>query len=516
MPMPAKEFVVGVDIGTMGSKGVLVDSEGSICGEHFVAHDINVIKPGWVEQDPELCYWRDFKEIVQYLMKTTRISSQDIAGVGISGLFPDVVAIDRSGQPVRPCITYMDRRAGKECDWVRENIGAEKVFQVSGNTVDPYFAGNKILWYMHNEPANYAKTWKILNADKYVIMKLAGEAVIDHSIGPLFSPLFDYRKKSWSEEMCQATDVDVEKLPKAYASHQKIGEITPEAERETGLAKGTPVIAGGGDAIQSLLSVGGLDDGESCFMYGTTGCWVIVQDEPKFDPRLINTCYTVPGKYVSFGGMITTGALVKWFRDQFGQVEKQVGESLDVSPYRILDLQAEKVPAGCDGLVVLPYFMGERTPIWEPSARGMIFGLTLYHTRAHIYRALLEASGYGLKQHMEVAKSAGIKVKNMTAVDGGARSRIWRQIISDITDFPQLYAARAAGAPFGDAFLAGVSVGVFRSFEQIKTVSEVKEEVIPNKALHEVYARLYHVYLQLYPHTREEAREIHSISSKVC
>ncbi|WP_455364319.1 FGGY-family carbohydrate kinase, partial [[Eubacterium] cellulosolvens] len=464
--MPSEEYLLGVDIGTLGSKGVLINSEGKIQAEYFVEHNLNIIKPGWVEQDPETCYWKDFKEIVSHFLKSG-INPKDIASIGTSSLTPDVTPIDQKGDPVRACIIYMDRRAQKECNWVRDHIKEEEVFRISGNTIDSYFAGYKILWYLRNESENYRKTWKILNANGYITSKLTGEAAIDYWTASQFSPLFDYRRGKWAADMCSSLGIEEDRLPRLYNSDQVIGEVTSEAERITGLAKSTPVIATGYDGVQSLFSVGALDQGETAFMYGTTGCWMVVQDTPRFDPRFINASNPIEGKYVIFGGMATTGALVKWFKDQFGRLEEQMGHTLTVNPYQILDLEAGKSPTGSGGLVILPYFMGERTPIWDPTAKGMIFGLTLSHTRADVFRAILEAAGYGLRQHMEIAESVGIKYSKMIAVNGGAKSRLWRQIMSDITGFPQQYVADAPGAPFADAFMAGVGVKIFTRLSDI-------------------------------------------------
>ena len=510
--MPGEEYLLGFDVGTLGSKGLLINREGTVAAEYYVEHNVNIIRPGWVEQDPITCYWRDFIEIVQVLLKISRIDPRDIRCIGTSGLTPGLLAIDRDLKPIRPCIIYMDRRAQNECTWVKEHIGEEEIFRVGGNTIDPYFAGYKILWYLRNEPGNYNRTWKILNPNGCITSRLTGEAGIDHWTASQFSPLYDYRKGKWSECMCQELGIDPDKLPELYDSEDIVGEVTREAARDTGLAKGTPVVATGYDGVQSLFSVGALNDGESAFMYGTTGCWMIVQDEPRFDHRFINASNPSAGKYVILGGMATTGALVRWFRDQFGHLEMNMGRSIGVSPYEILDLEAEKVPPGSCGLVTLPYFMGERTPIWDPAAKGMIFGLTLSHTRAHVYRALLESTGYGLKHHMDIAKSVGIRFSRMIAVNGGAKSRLWRQIVSDITGSPQEYVSMAPGAPFADAYVAGMGVGVFKSLSDIKGFIEVDEIVMPDPRHYSLYSKLYEIYLKLYKNTREEAEKLHLIS----
>lgn len=510
--MSGKEFLLGLDIGTMGSKGVIINRDGEVVSDFFMEHDINILRPGWVEQDPEKCYWGDFKTIVDVLLKRSRIDPGNIVAVGISSLAPDAAPIDSDGNPIRPCIIYMDRRAQAECQWVKDEIGEEKIHRITGNAVDPYFAGYKILWYMRNEPENYKRTWKILNADKYVIYKLTENPIIDYTNAVIFAPFFDFLKKSWSDEVINKLGFDKDKLPDAYEPSAVVGEITSKAAKETGLAEGTPVIAGAPDAMQSFLSVGGTEPGDSVFMYGTTGCWGLITDKPNLDPRLVNSYYAVPGTYISVAGMIAVGALVRWFRDQFGAYEKQVENMTGVSAYKLLDLQAEKIPPGSDGLVVLPYFMGERTPIWDPKARGIIFGLTLFHTRAHIYRALLEAAGYGLKHHMDIALSMGLKFKRLVAVNGGAKSRLWRQIVTDIVNFPQEYVSKVLGAPYGDAFLAGVGVGLYKDVNEIRNMVKIDEVTHPDPKASEIYSRLYEVYMKLYEDTKEEAWKVSEIS----
>ena len=241
----------------------------------------------------------------------------------------------------------------------------------------------------------------------------------------------------------------------------------------------------------------------SVFMYGTTGCWGIITSKPVIDPRLINSFYLGDDKYISLAGMVTTGALVRWFRDEFGTVELDVEKAAGISAYSILDREAEKIPPGSEGVIILPYFMGERTPIWDPKARGVIFGLTLYHTKAHVYRAVLESAGYALKQHIEIIKELGIPVKRVIAVNGGARSKLWRQIISDITGLSQQYIAEAPGAPYGDAFLAGVASGVFEDMTQIRRHVRIAEETKPNEENSRKYEKLYEVYKELYPRLME-------------
>ncbi|MDK2784816.1 MAG: ribulokinase [Bacillota bacterium] len=509
------QYLLGFDVGTSGSKGVIVTLDGRVVATASAEHGVDVPRPAWAEQDPEAVYWGDFKKIVKKMLADSRVNPQEIAGIGVSGLTPDMAPVDREGKAVRPCIIYMDRRATAECDWAKEHLGEGKIFEVSGNAVDPYFAGYKMMWYARHERENYERTWKMLNSHAYIIFKLTGEAVIDYGVAGLTAPLFDIKNLKWSEEMCAACGIDMEKLPKPYPAHEVVGTVSDVAAKETGLAMGTPVIAGGGvDASCSAFSVGMIEPGTSACMYGTTHCWQIALSEPKFDPRFINFPHVYPGAYVALAGLGTTGAIIRWFRDQFGQVEKETEAKLGVSAYKILDMEAQQIPPGSDGLVLLPYFMGERTPIWDPYARGVFFGLSLYHTRAHLYRAIMEGIGYGLAHHAEVARELGIMPERVVAVDGGASSPLFRQIVTDIMNVPQDYMAKVAGAPVADAFLAGVGVGIYKDFREIKKWITFTESNEPNPAATAVYRKLYGVYRRLYEKTADEMHFIARLEEK--
>jgi len=501
------EYLIGVDIGTLGSKGIIIDSGGNIISQQFVEHDIKILKPGWVEQNSEV-FWNDFKIIVKFLIEHAKINPERIAAVGISGLVPDVVPVDDSGNPIRDCIIYMDRRAVKEAEWVKNIMDEERIYDVSGNAIDPYFAGYKCLWFQRNEPHNYLKTWKILDGSKYVVYKLTSREVLDYATGPLFAPFFNIRSKTWDRKTLNILNFDVEKLPDIVSPIDIIGEVTKNASIETGLPEGCKVIAGGPDYQFSAFSAGLTSPGDTMIMYGTTGLLAIVLDRPLFDPRLVNSLYILPNRYMSFGGMATTGALVRWFRDQFGFLEKEVERLTGINAYNLLDAEASSIPPGSDGVVILPYFMGERTPIWDPTARGVIIGLTLYHTRGHIYRALLESTGYALKQHLEIAKELGISIKRVVAVNGGAKSPLWRGIVSDIIGLPQQYISTTMGAPYGDAFLSGVAVKIFDKPEDINNFIKVDEETNPNIKNSTIYAKFYDVYSKLYPSLKDYMRKL--------
>lgn len=257
----AGKYLMGYDVGTTGSKGVIIDQDGTVLASKVMEHGVSVPRPAWAEQDAEEIYWGEFKIIARQLLAEARIDPKDIAGIGVSGLTPDIVPVDREGNAIRPCIIYMDRRAVDECQWTMEKFG-DKVFEISGNIADPYFAGYKAMWFARNEKDRYQQTWKMLNSHAFIILKLTGEAVVDHGVAGLTAPFFDQKKLQWSEEMVEGCGIDMAKLPTPYAAHQVVGTVRRKAAEETGLAEGTPVVAGGGvDASASAFSVGMVDPG---------------------------------------------------------------------------------------------------------------------------------------------------------------------------------------------------------------------------------------------------------------
>ncbi|HHW92089.1 MAG TPA: FGGY-family carbohydrate kinase [Firmicutes bacterium] len=501
--MPGR-YLLGYDIGTMGSKGVIIDQDGTVLASKTMEHGVSVPRPAWAEQDAEEIYWGEFKLIARQLLAEARIDPKEIAGIGVSGLTPDIVPVDREGNAIRPCIIYMDRRAVAECQWTMDKFG-DKVFEISGNIADPYFAGYKAMWFARNEKERYQQTWKMLNSHAFVILKLTGEAVVDHGVAGLTAPFFDQKKLEWSGEMVEGCGLDMAKLPQPYAAHEVVGTVRRQAAEETGLAEGTPVIAGGGvDASASAFSVGMVDPGDSACMYGTTHCWQIVLPEPKFDNRFINFPHIVPGSYVALAGLGTSGAIIKWYRDNFGVLEKEVEEKRGISAYKLLDLEAARVPKGSDGLVLLPYFMGERSPIWDPKARGVFFGLSLYHTRGHMFRAIMEGIGFALEHHAEILREQGLMPERIVAVDAGASSDLFRQIITDIMNTPQDYMAKVAGAPVANAFLAGMGVGIYKDFSQIRDWVQYDKTNEPDPKSQAVYRKLYQVYRNIYEKTKDD------------
>ncbi|WP_448536371.1 FGGY-family carbohydrate kinase [Pseudothermotoga sp.] len=500
-------YLLGTDIGTQGTKTVLVDEKGIVLAEASREYDVITPKPNWAEQWPDVWVKAVF-ETVKEVVEKANVPRKQIAGIAISGLYGGSgVPVDKNMQPLRPCLIWMDRRAVKETEWVKKNVPKEQIFSITGNYVDSYFGFTKIMWIRNNEPEIWKKIYKFVTPKDYVIYKMTNQLVIDYSSAGNLGGVFDIRKLTWSKEMCDVLGIPIEYLPERIVkSSDVVGKICKEASELCGLLEGTPVVAGGIDAPVAQLSAGALQEGEHVAMVGTSTCWGTVHDGSKLAFGLVSYPYVVydTERIYTFGGSATTGALARWFKEQFAESETVVGERMGISAYQLLDQEVKGIPAGSDGIIVLPYFMGERSPIWDPSARGVIFGTTLYHKRAHIYKAFMEAGAYALRHNIEAGLNAGLKLNDECWIVGGvARSSVWVQIFADVTGFKMRQVASLVEAPFGDAFLAGLGTGVIDKPERIKEWVKYREPVEPRSENKKVYDKYYEIYLQLYERTKD-------------
>lgn len=499
----AAEYLLGIDIGTSGSSGAIVDRDLNTVATAEVTHGTSVPRPGWAEHDADEIWWGDFKRLSGDLLDRVDVEPGDIAGVGVSALHTNMLPVDENGTPLRPAILYgVDTRTRAEIDALNDRIGEDRIFEVCGNRLTFQSVGPKILWYKRNEPGNFERTDKILDATGYVVYRLTGNYTIDNANASFFHPLFDLSELAWDDEMFEAVGLSTDLLPEPGWATEIAGTVTGPAAEATGLAEGTPVIVGTGDSIASLVGVAAVEDGDAIFMYGTTGVIYTTLDSEVRSPDLWSFPHCLEDKYVLGGGMATAGAVVRWFANEFGSEERQRAADRDSDPYELLDRQAAEVPPGSDGLVVLPYFSGERTPMNDAGARGAFFGLTLSHTRAHLYRAVLEGVGYGFRHHLEAMAEVGVSPEPVTAIGGGAGSPLWRQIVSDITGVTQEYVANPVGSPLGDAYLAGLGTGVFEDLDAIRETTSATDRTTPDADRTATYDGYYSVYRDLYPQTR--------------
>jgi len=497
-------YLIGTDIGTSGTKSVLMDTKGRILAQALREYDVLTPKPLWAEQWPDI--WVDaVKRSIRTAVTQAGVNPEDVAGICISGLYGGSgIPLDEQMKPVRPCLIWMDRRATQEQAWVEKNIGIEQIYEISHSGTDPYYGYTKILWVKHNEPDHWKRIKLFLPPNAYAIYKLTGEVAIDYSSAGNIGGIFDIRRRYWSEELLNKMGIPLSMMPARLAeSSEVVGGLTSEASEELGLAPGTPVCAGGVDCVVATLGMGVFDAGHYAVAIGTSMCAAYVHKEPLSGKELIEMPYVKDAKALSysFGGAATAGALIKWFRDNFAGLEKQNEFAGEKNAYRQLDEEAEKIPAGSEGVLVLPYFMGERSPVWDTDAKGVIYGLSLAHSRAHVYRAFLEAVAYSLRHAIE---SAGGTVGDTILVAGGVvKSRLWRQIIADVTGKNIVCPQNDVEANLGDVILAGVGTSVL-TWDDARQWQVLDEKIMPNPGMRNTYNRCYAKYRSLYHSLQSE------------
>jgi xylulokinase len=487
---------LGVDIGTFETKGVIVDQDGRIIASASRAHRMLVPRPGWAEHRPQEDWWDDFVFVTRQMLAESRVQPSSIAAVGTSAIGPCMLPVDRDGAPLMNAVLYgIDVRAAEEIEDLTRRIGTERLIAACGNALTSQSVGPKILWLKRHRPEIFAGTHKILTSTSYLVHRLTGRFVIDHYSAASSSPLYLPDRLAYSDAL--ANDIiELDRLPEPAWTTEIAGTVTSGAAEETGLAAGTPVIVGTIDAAAEALSVGVARPGDMMLMYGSTIFIIEITPRRITDIRLWYAPWLFPGQHASMSGLATSGTLTHWFREQFAR-------ELDPSTAIVtLTEEAEKSPPGAKGLVILPFFSGERTPIHDPQAKGMIFGLNLTHARGDLFRALLEGIACGTNHMFETYAEAGQEPAAIYAVGGGTRNRVWAQATSDISDRPQIVRQKTIGASYGDALLAAIAVGDAK-IADIENWNPVASKFTPNPALRDRYATLYRIFRDLYPATRK-------------
>ena len=482
------ELFLGVDIGTSASYGVITDNKGKILASSRVPHDVSMPHPGWVEQDAEGIWWKDFLEIVTALLKMPGIAAADIKALGISAICPCVLPIDKTGKPLRPGILYgIDSRAGAEIKQLEERIGKEEIFKMTGQHLSSQSCCPKILWIKNNEPDVYSKTACFLTAQGYLVYKLTGNFTLDFYDGMAYAPLYDIHKRRW-DPTYQNEITEITKLPELIWTTGIAGKITSQAAELTGLASGTPVICGTADALSEAVSVGVHKDGDMMMMYGSSNFFIFRTNKLLPQENTWASYFVTPKEeHVLAGGMTSAGNLFKWLKETFPGRDFPQWEALS----------AESSP-GAGGLTLLPYFAGERTPINNPRAKGVLFGITLRSSPGDVYRAFQEALAYGVRHNIEALKEKGIQAKRIFAIGSISRSNQLLQIISDISGCPQLIPKEKAGASYGDAFMAALGSGFIDDISEITRWVNYEQEIIPRNDHRDVYEEGFARYKDLY------------------
>ena len=490
-------ITLGVDIGTFESKGVLVDGSGQILASASRPHQMIVPRPGWAEHRAMEDWWGDFVFITKALLAKAQISPEAIKAIATSAIGPCMLPLDADNEPLMNGVLYgVDTRASSQIDQLDQSVGADVILQRCGNALTSQSVGPKILWLRQNRPDLWDKTARLVTSTTYLTLRLTGETVIDHYTAANFSPLYDIAAQDWCFDLADICRPD--QLPRLMWSNEIAGHVTEAAARETGLAVGTPVTCGTIDAAAEAVSVGVAAPGDMMMMYGSTIFIVEIAAKRLTDPRLWHAPWLFPGLHSAMGGLATSGTLTHWLRDQFAR------DLPRETAFATLADEAMASPKGAKGLICLPYFSGERTPIHDPMAKGAFFGLNLTHTRGDMYRAALEGIAAATRHITETYAQAGSPPQRILAVGGGTKNAVWMQATSDMTGLDQQVCRVTSGAAYGDAFLAALALGAVQQGD-IAIWNPVADTV---KAGPQVYDRQYALFRRLYDQTRDIAHDL--------
>ncbi len=492
-----ERYVLGVDVGTGGTRALVINEAGQVVNSATQEHaPFTSPDTGWAEQHPD-DWWRAAQLAIRKVLTLHSLAGRRIACVGFSGQMHGAVMLDAAGNVVRPALIWCDVRTQKQCNDLNERIGAARLIQLTCNAALTNFTLTKLLWVRQNEPQNWKRVRSIMLPKDYVRFRLTGEKATDvaDASGTL---MLDVSRRQWSKEVLQAVELDSSLLPTLFESPDICGKVSAEAAAATGLAAGTPVVAGAGDQAAGAIGMGVVAPGAVSATIGTSGVVFAATDRPALDPegRLHTFCHAIPGRWHVMGVTQAAGLSLRWFRDRFGTAIP----GTDADPYELLIGEATKAPAGSGGLLWAPYLMGERTPHLDPEARGVLAGITASHTRAHVIRAILEGVAFSLKDTLSIFEEMNVPVGSIRLGGGGARAPLWRQIQADVYGHEVEIVEAEEGAAYGAAILAGVGVQMWPSVDAAcESVVRVSQRVLPVPADVATMQERYAVYSRIYP-----------------
>ena len=498
-------FIIGIDIGTSGTKTVLFDEAGAVIASKTIEYPLYQPKNGYAEQDPE--DWANAAvNTIKAVMAESGVKKEDVKGIGLSGQMHGLVMLDKDNNVIRKSIIWCDQRTADEVAEMNAKLGEKKLIEITANPALTGWTAAKILWVKNKEPENYEKCRHILLPKDYIRFILTGEYATEVSDASGMQ-LLDVPNRCWSDEVISALGLDKSMLGKVYESCEVTGRLTKKMAELTGLCEGTIVVGGAGDNAAAAVGTGVVEDGKAFTTIGTSGVVFAHTSKISIDPkgRVHTCCAAVPNSWHVMGVTQGAGLSLKWFRDNFCSAEEETAKYMGVDEYYLMDKEAATVSIGANRLLYLPYLMGERTPHLDPNARGVFFGLSAMHTKKEMLRAVMEGVSYSLRDCVEVFKQMSISVSDMMACGGGGTSPLWRQMLADLYACPVKTAASKEGPALGVALLASVGAGIYSSVPEackavVKT-DKVQEPVAENVPQYEKYYRL---YTEIYPKLKEQ------------
>ncbi len=480
------EVLLGIDIGTSACKVALFDVTGNVLAQTNVPYALYYPQPGWVEQDPDE-WWAAICRGIRQVVEQSGVAPGEIAGIGVDGQSWSCIPVDRDGNCLARTPIWMDTRANQICQDVKSGIGFERIFGTAGNDFLPSYSTPKMLWFKSERPEVYEKTYKFLQSNSYIVYRLTGVMSQELSQGYGIH-FFDMKTCTYDAELADLLGLSTDLVPELYECDAVVGGVTAEAAGQTGLTAGIPVVAGGLDAACGTLGAGVYLPGQTQEQGGQAGGMSICLDEAKAHPKLILSPHVVPGLWLLQGGTVGGGGVLRWFRQEFGAQES----------FDDLTEAAASVPAGSDGVIFLPYMAGERSPIWNPDAKGVFYGLGFHKTRAHMIRAALEGVAYSLQHNLMTAAEIGVEADELIAMGGAANSVFWTQIKADVTGKTIRVPASDTATTLGAAILAGVGTGIYGSYDEaVKRTISITRVHTPDPERHAVYRKGMESYLKL-------------------
>lgn len=502
-----EKLLLGIDIGTSACKVAIFDLQGKVVAQATKEYKVYYPLPSYVEQNPNE-WWESICIAIKETIAYARIDSKQIAGIGIDGQSWSAIPVDKQGKVLHNTPIWMDTRASDICRETVNRVGFDKIFNLSGNSFEPTYSTPKILWFQQNMPEIYQKTYKFLQSNSFIAFKLTGEMTQDISQGYGIHS-FNMKTGKWDDNFCEELGFSRDKLPEIYQCHGVVGEVTGEAAIKTGLAIGTPVVAGGLDACCGTLGAGVLKVGQTQEQGGQAGGMSICVDSAIAHPKLILGFHVVPDLWLLQGGTVGGGGAIKWFKQELGAFEEAAALAQGSNAFKIMDDEAEKIPAGSEGLIFLPYMVGERSPIWDKNAKGVFFGLGYNKTRGHMIRSIMEGCAFALQHNLKTAEETGVQINELVAMGGAANSRLWTQMKADITGKIIRVPTSDTATTLGAAILAGVGTGLYKSFNQaVKDTITITRTHEPDMKAHKAYIHNYEIYLEIYEKLKDTMQKI--------
>jgi xylulokinase len=511
-----EQYLLGLDFGTGGAKCSIINTTGQELSYTFEEYPILNEHPGWSEHHAPK-YWEVACRLIREAVTKAGINPAHIRGIAASSAMPGIVMVDVTGTPVANAYNLMDKRAVKQVAWLKENIGDDKIFEVSKNRLEDHPVIVNLMWEKENRPDVFARIHKVLTIDGFINYKLTGTYSGHYSGAGFYGVAYNLTERKFDAGILEKTGIPASIFPYLFRSEDIIGHVTPEAAIAAGLVPGIPVAAGQVDCNAGWMGAGLTEEGNIQMNLGTCGNFGILTKDTNFPDTMINFAYTIDSEntYIIVPTTTTGGQLIRYMRDNFYKAELAMEKENGYDTYDLINKEAEKIAPGAEGLIVLPFLMGERTPIWDVNARGVILGLSLNHTRGHVVRAMMESVAFALYDSFKILRDSGKKITPPIVLnEGGAKSVLWRRIITDVFNVPTVLVKRRTGAPYGDAILAGVATGIFKDFSVARQWTEYIDLMEPDAETNRLYMEYFNLYKSVYNNLKNDFTKLAELRNK--